>query len=431
MITILSRFNNTFFGSDVDFRKKMLNMLAITGMFAGVLMGLSNIVTASEALSWITGFGVAVFSLGVLVFARATKHYRAACIVTIVVIFLGYFPYLFFSMGGIDGNKAINFVFAIVFTAYVLEGKLCWFMMLLLVLIYSGLAVYAYLNPESIIPMPSEFNRLIDLITSMIFVGFATSIVFILQLHINVQQQRKLGDQNALLEGANLSKTQFLANSSHEMRTPLTIISVNVQNAVDILEDMGDAVIDSEAMELLTDTQSEIMRLSRMVGGMRTLASVSEAAQRRKLNLSKTLHSTADVLQLHLHERGNTLEIAIEEELIVFGDADLIHQTVVNIIQNAHKHTESGTIKLRAVSSEGKISVSVSDDGVGIVPELLPQVFERGVTGGSGTGYGLYICKTVIESHGGEIWIESEPGKGAAVHFLLPNYEGQFDSNVL
>jgi signal transduction histidine kinase len=53
-------------------------------------------------------------------------------------------------------------------------------------------------------------------------------------------------------------------------------------------------------------------------------------------------------------------------------------------------------------------------------------VFERGVSDGGGTGVGLYLCKTVVESHGGEIWIDSEPGKGAAVCFTLPVYEGQY-----
>jgi signal transduction histidine kinase len=69
--------------------------------------------------------------------------------------------------------------------------------------------------------------------------------------------------------------------------------------------------------------------------------------------------------------------------------------------------------------------VTVTDTGTGIAAELLPHVFERGVSTG-GTGFGLYLCKTVVESHGGRIWIESTPGSGTTTRFALPTYEGQF-----
>ena len=69
--------------------------------------------------------------------------------------------------------------------------------------------------------------------------------------------------------------------------------------------------------------------------------------------------------------------------------------------------------------------VTVKDTGDGISAELLPRVFERGVSAG-GTGFGLYLCKTVVESHGGRIWIESEPGSGTTVSLALPTYEGQY-----
>jgi signal transduction histidine kinase len=72
-----------------------------------------------------------------------------------------------------------------------------------------------------------------------------------------------------------------------------------------------------------------------------------------------------------------------------------------------------------------EIIITVRDTGIGISSEILPRVFERGVST-DGTGYGLYLCKTIVESHGGKIWIESEPGNGATIYYTLPVYEGQF-----
>ncbi|MCL2217766.1 MAG: HAMP domain-containing histidine kinase [Defluviitaleaceae bacterium] len=431
MKTTLLRIYKSFFGSDIGFREKMLNMLAVTGVLAGIIMGSANAINAGEALGSAIGFGIVVFSLGMLIFLAVTGYYKIACIVTIVVIFLGYFPYLFFTMGGLSGSKILNFVFAIVFTAYVLEGKLGWFMMVLQLLIFAGICVYAYINPASVIPMPSEFNHMFDAIISMAFVSLAISIVFILHLRTYKRQQRKLDEQNTMLAGLNLSKTQFLANSSHEMRTPLTIVSVNVQNVIDMLNDMEDDAIDPEATELLKDTQHEIMRLSRMVGGMLTLASSSEAIERRRLNISEILHSTANTLQVHIQERGNILEIAAEAGLIIFGDADLLYQTLVNLIQNADKHSKNDTIKIKAERSKEAIVITVSDNGTGIPADLLPRVFERGVTDGQGTGYGLYLCKMIVESHGGKIWIKSEPDKGTSVYISLPDYGGQFGEGTV
>jgi signal transduction histidine kinase len=104
-----------------------------------------------------------------------------------------------------------------------------------------------------------------------------------------------------------------------------------------------------------------------------------------------------------------------------------------NLLQNAKNHTPKGSIKITAHETEikggGFITVTVSDTGDGVAPELLPNIFDRGITDGSGTGLGLAICKDITESHGGEIKIESELNKGTAVTFTLPVYkEGEADA---
>jgi signal transduction histidine kinase len=261
-----------------------------------------------------------------------------------------------------------------------------------------------------------------------VIIGFCTGSVVIgvcLYLHFRLynEQRLKLDAQNAVLAEANRSKTEFLANTSHEMRTPLTVISVSVQTVMDILEDIE--VEDKEVSELLGNAQSEIMRLARMVGGMLTLTSMSEGADRGVVDLSSLLQSGAEMLRLNLGAGGNLLETEIVTGLRVHGNADLLAQVESNLLTNAGAHTRNGVFKLSASSQGLEIAVSVRDDGLGVAPDLLPRVFERGVSDG-GTGFGLYLCKSVIESHGGRIWIESESGLGTTVHFILPAYQGQF-----
>ena len=135
------------------------------------------------------------------------------------------------------------------------------------------------------------------------------------------------------------------------------------------------------------------------------------------------------MLLLVLQKRGNELKTEVADGLTVFGDTDLLSQVMANLIQNANAHTENGGILLSAVRDGGTIIITVRDNGSGISPELLPRVFERGVSDG-GTGFGLFLCKTVVESHGGRIWIESKPGCGTTAHFALPVYEGQHGGNA-
>jgi len=429
MKAILSRVYNYLFNPDLNYKEKMFNMLAFIGIVAGLLLGVLNAINSGVTANAVFGFIIAVLSVGLLVFAAVTGWYKAACLVAVCVIFLLYFPYLFFTMGGFHGSKIINFIFAIIFTIFLLEGKLGWFMTGLQMVVFTGVLIIAYVNPASVTPMPSEFNHMLDTVISVLFIGISVSITFAFHLRMFDRQQSMLNGQNAMLTDINLSKTKFLTNSSHEMRTPLTIISVNVQNALDVLSDTK--YRNSEITELLVDTQGEIMRLSRMVGGMLTLASTSEAIERRKLDIAEVLLSTANILQVRLHEQGNKLQITTEEGLLVFGDTDLLFQALSNLIQNADKHTTNDTIRLNAERKEGIITITLKDNGVGIPPELLPRVFERGVTDGTGTGYGLYLCKVVIESHGGKIWIESKHGEGTVVYIALPNYEGQVGGDAI
>lgn len=239
----------------------------------------------------------------------------------------------------------------------------------------------------------------------------------------------QIAAKTEILEQMSRQKTEFLSNVSHEMRTPLTVISVDIQTAAGILKHTDEAMNIPEAVELLTDAQEEIIRLAKMVGGMLTLASLSESAEKSKLDLAVILHSATDSLRLIVDKRGNKLETEIGGELLVFGNADLLSQVAINLIQNANAHTENGVIRLCAMRESVQITVTVSDNGSGITPELLPHVFERGVSEG-GTGFGLYLCKTAVDAHSGEMGIVSELGKGTTVTFTLPVYQGQYGGDT-
>lgn len=421
----LTQFISTFFGTGLDFRVRLFNVLAMGGTVISMAMALVGIVADAGIGNIMANFISAVLSYALLCYSQRTSRYQLCYMITIVAIFLVLFPVMFFTAGGYHSGMPSFFVFAVTFTILMLEGKKAIVMSIMEILLYLAICVIAFRYPELVKAWDTEQDMLTDVIVGFVSVSAVLGTMLYLHFKLYNEQQKKLDEQNHILERASRAKTEFLSNTSHEMRTPLTVISVNVQTVAEILEDMGEAVRDGEATELLQNAQQEIMRLARMVGGTLTLAAISENTDRQALDFSTLLRSSVEMFSLHLQKRGNTLTSEIAGGLTVFGTADLLAQVVANLLQNAAAYTRHGEVTLRAEKEGHEVLIAVKDTGDGISAELLPHVFERGVSTG-GTGFGLYLCKTVVESHGGRIWIESEPGSGTAVMFALPTYEGQF-----
>ncbi|MDR0445824.1 MAG: HAMP domain-containing histidine kinase [Oscillospiraceae bacterium] len=425
------RFIARYFNPSLDFRVRLFNVLAIGGIIISFSVAVLGVIIRSGTVNVVTNIGIMALSFILLTVSQRTGRYQLCYTLSIAVIFMCLFPVLFFSAGGYHSGMPAFFVFAVAFTVSMLEGRNAIIFSVAELALYISVCIVAYLRPETVHFFESETDMFFDIVVAFTAVSLVLGICMFIHFRLYNDQQRKLDAQNDLLAKVNIAKTEFLANASHEMRTPLTVISVNVQTAADILEDMGEAVQDPTAMELLRNAQGEIMRLARMVSGMLTLASAGEGADKREIDLSALLRGTGNVLQLTLQNRGNTLVTEdISDALIVFGDADLLSQVAVNLIQNAHVHTENDNIALGAERIGGEITVTVRDSGTGISPELLPHVFERGVSEG-GTGFGLHLCRTVVESHGGRIWIESEQGAGTTVFFTIPAYEGQYGGGAI
>lgn len=420
----LTQLINTYFGPDLDLRVRLFNALAvISGVFCLVLAAV-NIFAYHGFTTVLVDVVSALFCFALVVFAKRSGNYHLCHAITIIGVFFILFPFLFFRMGGYHGGMPLFLVFAIVYTVFMLE-KYAFLVSAIELAVYAGLYLYIYQNPGAFTILTSEKNYLISNIVNLVVVSAALGATMYAQARLYRKQQQMLDEQNDVLVRASQAKTEFLSNTSHEMRTPLTVISVNVQTVTEMLEDMGGALADAEASALLQSAQQEIMRLARMVGGMLTLASMSENTDKRAVDFTSLLRGSAEMLSLHLQKRGNRLTSEVAEELHVFGNADLLAQVMANLLQNSSAYTRQGEITLRAEKSGPEVQVTVKDTGDGISAELLPHVFERGVSTG-GTGFGLYLCKTVVESHGGRIWIESEPGSGTTVTLALPTYEGQF-----
>jgi signal transduction histidine kinase len=226
------------------------------------------------------------------------------------------------------------------------------------------------------------------------------------------------------LSRAESLRRNMVADVAHELRTPLA-------NVAGYLEAIRDDVIkpDSATIASLSD---EVGLLSRMVEDLQELA-LSDAGElklmRQPENISQMIDQSIKAIQAKVIERGLEISVDIPQELPPANiDYHRISQVLRNLLSNAIKHTAAGgKISVTAVLQDNLIKISVADNGEGIPPEDLPNIFERfyridksRARIGGGTGLGLTITKRMVEAHGGEIEVRSEVGKGSCFSFTLP-----------
>ncbi|MDR0594318.1 MAG: sensor histidine kinase [Bifidobacteriaceae bacterium] len=278
-------------------------------------------------------------------------------------------------------------------------------------------------------------HRLADgILTDCAMIGVILLNTMALALHsVRAQQdlgraqsrERELQETNRLLDELDATRTRFISNISHEMRTPLTVMSANAQLSKALLRADADR---GEIAERLDVVDGEAMRLARMVSEVLPLSLIQEGAKDfAPVDLRAVLETVAGVYRTLLEKNGNALRLTLPRDLPhVRGDADRLVQVFVNLLANANEHTRDGEVAIRAGRFGDEIVVAVADTGTGIAPELLPHVFERGHSGDPrGAGVGLSISKMVVEQHGGRIDAASTPGAGVTVRLALPVLQGE------
>jgi signal transduction histidine kinase len=253
---------------------------------------------------------------------------------------------------------------------------------------------------------------------------FLEAVAQLIAVSIQHTRLREELQQVRALEEANRLKAELISTLAHEMRTPLTSIK-GFSTALLLEEAIFDAftqrefltIIDQEC-DVLTDLIHDLLESSIIDAGLLRL-------ELQPVRLGRLAHDTVE----DFARRSSKHRFLVDVQLpIVDADPHRIEQVLRNLIDNAVKYSPGGgMIVIRGEEEAAQVTVSVSDQGPGIAPEHLNRLFDKFYRIDSGlgrhvvgSGLGLPIARTIVESHGGRIWAESRPGEGSTFYFTLP-----------
>ena len=228
------------------------------------------------------------------------------------------------------------------------------------------------------------------------------------------------------LESLDKTRSQFVSNASHELKTPLTTMKVMLETLIyqpDMPADLR--------LEFMQDMNHEIDRLTGIITDLLTLSQMDQGAENSRkepVQLSELTEETVRLLRPAAEKRNQRLEEEIEPDLEMMGDRIKLNQILYNLTENALKYTQDGgTIRVSLNREDGELVWRIRDNGVGIPPEDQSHIFERFYrvdkarsrdTGG--TGLGLSIVRQLVKLEGGTVSVESEPGKGSVFTVRFP-----------
>lgn len=416
---LAQRIFNKLFGKNLNIQIKVFNILALSGISVCTLLFLYGLFAGETTTIMICYLLGIAFSVTMLYYTLKTGKYKTAMTLTVFAVFLVMFTFIFFNGGGYNSGAPIFFVFAMVFTAFLLSGKTAVILIILEVVWYSFICIYAYENPTLVRRLNGEKEIMYDVLACAMVAGLVLAITMYLQTSVYRAKQAELTAAKEEADKANSAKSTFLARMSHDIRTPLnTVMAMNElisQNSEseDILEWTADI---ENACLLLLSQINDLLDVSKIELGQVDIHEntylVKDLIHKLYINWDREAHS-----------KGLTLEFDISGNFPskLYGSEDSIYKILSNLIGNAIKYSDQGKITISFLQKdESQFQFIVADEGIGIPEEFLDKIFvpfERGAQeyyySREGSGLGLAIVKELANQMAADISCESKVGVGS------------------
>lgn len=419
----------TIFGREYELRERIFRMLILVGGSLA-LMGILECLIIMDVKTVIIPLLLLLAVLCVeLVLTFKYRKINIAAIIVAFLIILIVFPAMFFLSGGLEGGAAIWFALGLFYVFLMFSGKRLVFFLCLSLVADIFTYAYGYYHPEMIQPMDSRAFAYIDSLFAMLAVGIAGGVILKVQIRMFDIERNVAKKQQEELEQMSESKNSFFASMSHEIRTPInTIVGLNEMILRESKEDgtLEYAQSIQSAGRMLLNLVNDILDLSQIE--MKKMEIIP--LEYKPVDLFSDL---IDMIQVRLKEKELDFQVNIDETIpsVLWGDVKRIKQVILNILTNAAKYTQEGSVAfsahLESMDEEQVcLKMVVRDTGIGIRKEDLQHLydsFRRADVHNNlrveGSGLGLSITKQLVDLMGGEISVDSIYTKGSTFTVTL------------
>ena len=333
------------------------------------------------------------------------------------------FPLIFFLSGGIEGGAAIWTALGVMLVFILFRGRKMVLLLAYSLIMSSITYIVGYYRPDWILPINGKSFTFFSSFSAVILTSVLVGILVKMQNAVYEREVKVTEQQKAQIEEISRMQSAFFANMSHEIRTPInTIIGLNEMT---LREEISDEIAENSiniqnASKMLLALINDILDLSKLESGKMEIVPT-------RYETGAMFSDLVNIIWVRAHQKELEFKIDISPEIpsMLFGDEVRIKQVLTNILTNAVKYTETGSVTLQAKaertsSNSVRLRISVADTGMGIKKDDMDRLFEsfkrvdeqrnRNV---EGTGLGLSISKQLIEMMGGTITVDSIYTKGS------------------
>ena len=430
---------NRLSDSDRSYEERTIIMLAILSVVALTIALIFDIIGRESIVENITLALIIVFVPVVVTLSVHFKKVRAGATLLVCVLVFVILPITFFYGGGMKGGGIYWIIFGYMYIGISLSGVMRIVMMSCLSAV--GLLEFwaAYRHPEWVFAHTVKMSFL-DAMVSVLLVGICIYVMFMYQKKIFADESNRARAESEKAEELNRSQNRFFSSMSHEIRTPInSILGLNEvilrqDDATD--EIIKDAVNIRGAGRMLLALINDILDFSKIEAGRMDIVAVD-------YRVADMMSEIVNMIWLRANEKGLAFVVEIDPNVpsVLFGDEVRIKQIIINLLNNAVKYTQEGSVGLhieaeKAGENQVRLLISVSDTGIGIKQEAIPNLFDafkrvdqeknRYI---EGTGLGLSIVKQLVDLMDGSISVNSVYGQGST--FTVSLIQEISDSKVL
>jgi len=406
----------------------------IVGVLICILGGFTNFMLAASPVTILTPLFISILLIVTYYFVRFKKIVKPFVMPIIIVSIFGNSTLWIFN-GGINGSNIMIAFIILIFGILVAPNKIKKYILILFIAVNIFILLIQFYRPDLIINFPNETDRWIDNLITVIYSSYFIYLI-ICFVHKNYTLERLKAEKGEIrLHQLNADKDRFISILGHDLKNPFN----NLLGLSELLtEDIRKLNID-EIDTIANDINKTAKRTYKLLEDILMWARTQQGKipfEPQILNFRDICIDILEILSPNANAKNITINCTPSDEINIYVDIDMLKTIMRNLVSNAIKFTNNGgVININAEQNSENVTISVTDNGIGIEPDDLKKLFDisevlttKGTAGETGTGLGLLLCKEFVGKHGGKIWIESEVGKGSEFKFTLPVFSKQVDA---